>query len=1541
MSLSSRSAICSRTRIEKKMEMSETANRARNDTEMSLVARQEPEGLVGTRIAVVGKGECVVVARNRHFNKPSTFTVRFDGSEATEELQLKKRADGGGHKFYTIADASEENPGANVAEVEVKVADEAPVAELIARDPHEEAEQWTVNQMCICCVNAGNGTAVTFSETAAELGHNKCLCWITYCLFGKVLCCRTCQLYAQTREIKQKFNLTGGPTCMNWAIDPLVNLVSTVTNPGMDPIVTVNNDAVHHYSYRSGSSSNPAQPRRGGGGASLKGRWLALSIALPLAAAAALALAVVLRCRQRRQAARWGRDPYLSSDVGSDVEALDGLPAAAFFRRSRGSHSGDGSELQLSFFRNTGASASRFAIDLEQLRWDQEVGAGASAQVFRGKYYGNEVAVKRFRRSVWDQNKFDGFMRAEAATFAALNHPNVVRFFGAAFDPRSRHGFLVTEYCALGSLADLLGRRAPEAARARFMPVMRGVAAGMAYVHSRGFVHRDLKPGNVLLTAELGVKLCDFGLSRSTGNVAGGRGGAGGAGTHDHFTMMTVGQGTPAFMAPELITGSGDESENEKVQGLLSAVDVFSMGVLMWTSWTAHVPYARLALSPFMLMKKITEGMRPPMPGAGQGGGRGGDEGGGDDEAPRHTGRSADANAADKHGYTALISASLAGHTEIAQALVAAGAGVNAATGGGGTALILASKEGHTEVVQAPVAAGAGVSAVDKDGTLRPLEVEGDKPLAWVRERNAQCIAAVGDPTGTESYRRILAILDSKDKIPAIGRIGNDGWYYNFWQDDVHVRGIWRRTTLESYRTAAPEWETVIDVDALPPPPAPAAAGPSGHPGAGRWTADSRYLEPGAAAGGAAGDAGEPAAELTWVWHGYSLLDEGPSGAWDRALVRLSPGGSDADTTREFDLARQAWVAPAEGGFALPEPAKSDVQYRSRDELLIGTDFDGDGSTLTDSGYPRVVKAWQRGTPLAAARTVFEGAQADISASQYAYYDRGHLHEFQHRQLTFYTARRWYRSPGDLNTPCLEEQAEFVPVPVPDDASFGTFGDAATIELRSEWSPDGLQPARTFPAGALLTAPLADAVRGEWAGLRVLFEPSATASLQSQSGTRNFLVLKVLDDVRTELRFWRYDGGGAWTHCDGEGGGGGEGEGEDEGAVRVGEDVSVGAVWPDDSDELWLWRDGYLVPDALELASAADGCRSTTPLRQKPHMFDAAGLTVRQHFARSADGTRVPYFVVRRAGGDGDGDEAGAAGSFRHDGNNCVLLDAYGGFEISMLPGYSAGVGAGWLERGGVKVIANIRGGGEYGPKWHQAALRAERRRAYEDVEAVAADLIERKVTRPARLAVIGGSNGGLMVGNMLTRPRASRLFGAAVCQVPLLDMRRYSHLLAGASWMAEFGDPDTGDWRFMRKFSAYQMLRHDCIGLPEHEAEAETETEADPAAGAGAAGAAAAPPPPASDGDGGGGGVGWRCPKVLFTTSTRDDRVHPGHARKMVRALQEEAQPRGLASTVLYWENTEGGHGGAADNKQRAYMWALSYEFLAQALGLGCAPKL
>jgi len=706
-------------------------------------------------------------------------------------------------------------------------------------------------------------------------------------------------------------------------------------------------------------------------------------------------------------------------------------------------------------------------------------------------------------------------------------------------------------------------------------------------------------------------------------------------------------------------------------------------------------------------------------------------------------------------------------------------------------------------------------------------EVQGAEPLAWVKKQNEHAVAELGDPTGTEAYRRILGILDSKEKIPYVSRIGK--WYYNFWQDEKHQKGLWRRTTLESYRSDSPRWEPVLDLDAL--------AEKEG---------------------------------VSWVWGGYDVLDEGPGCMWDRALLTLSPGGSDAVVVREFDLERCEFVLEANGGFVLPE-AKSSVSYRTRDELLVGTDF-GEGS-LTDSGYPRVVKAWKRGTPLDQAALVFEGKREDVSAYQFMYHDRGHWHEFQHRSLDFYHSAKWYRKADPAQSAVIAASNEFVRIPVPDDTGVGTFGDAAVLTLRSDWKLEN----RTFKSGSLLSLKLSDCVAGDFSNLQVLFEPTERTSFQGSAGTKNFMVLSVLNNVKAELRYWKYDGEGRWVQ---------QHPADDSGGVAIGCDVQVSAMWPTDTDDVWIVRDGYLQPDTLQIATAEDCCSKPEDIKAKPSMFNASGLVVKQLEAESLDGTKVPYFLIHRE-------------DAKFDGTMPTLLDGYGGFEIPMTPGYSAGVGAAWLERGGAKVIANIRGGGEFGPAWHQAALQEKRHKAYEDFEAVAADLIKRGVTSPDKLACIGGSNGGLLVGNMITR-KGAELFGAVVCQVPLLDMRKYHKLLAGASWMAEYGDPDKPEeWEFIRTFSPYHRIHEICL----------------------------------SDGS------QWSCPQVLFTTSTKDDRVHPGHARKMVKRLLDDV-PKDRAPKVLYWENIEGGHGGAADNKQRAYMWALTYEFLWQTIGLGTADQ-
>ncbi|MFH5821692.1 prolyl oligopeptidase family protein [Georgenia sp. AZ-5] len=688
----------------------------------------------------------------------------------------------------------------------------------------------------------------------------------------------------------------------------------------------------------------------------------------------------------------------------------------------------------------------------------------------------------------------------------------------------------------------------------------------------------------------------------------------------------------------------------------------------------------------------------------------------------------------------------------------------------------------------------------DRYGWLE--DVEGAEPLAWVRERNAEAQAALGTARFEKLRAGVLEVLDSTAKIPAVTQRGE--YLYNFWTDAEHVRGVWRRTTWESYRTDAPEWEVLIDVDAL-----------------------------GAAEG------------VSWVWHGARVLR--PS--FDKALVELSRGGADADVTREFDLTTKTFV---EGGLAREE-SKGGMGWAdaSGDEVFVYTDF-GDGS-MTTSGYPRTVRRWRRGTPLAEAPEVFAGEATDMSIAATHDATPGFERDFVVRARAFYDSETYLLGDGDTLTR----------LDVPASSEPGVHREWLTVELREDWDVAG----RTYPAGALLATGFDDFLAGG-RDFAVLHEPTQTTSLAGASWTRHHLVLNILDDVSNRLEVLTPPAGaadGGWRRRPLDL----AGHGDDVPAFAT---IAVGAIDPDEEDALWLTTSGFLSPTTLSrLDLDGDGATVTIErLKSLPAFFDATGLHVEQHFVASADGTRVPYFQVSPQPATDDCEVLPAP----------TLLSGYGGFEIPRLPAYSGTIGRSWLERGGVYVVANIRGGGEYGPAWHQAALKENRHKAFEDFAAVARDLVARGVTDPAHLAAQGGSNGGLLVGNMLTR--YPELFGAIVCQVPLLDMRRYSHLLAGASWMAEYGDPDDpAQWEFIRTFSPYHLFD------PERD-----------------------------------------YPPVLLTTSTRDDRVHPGHARKMA-ALMGDA-----GKDVTYYENIEGGHGGAATNEQAAFMQALSFEFLWQRLG-------
>ena len=663
-------------------------------------------------------------------------------------------------------------------------------------------------------------------------------------------------------------------------------------------------------------------------------------------------------------------------------------------------------------------------------------------------------------------------------------------------------------------------------------------------------------------------------------------------------------------------------------------------------------------------------------------------------------------------------------------------------------------------------------------------DVTGEKQIAWVRERNAESTRVLTSGTAFPALeRRILSILDSKERIPTVTRIGDH--YYNLWRDAANPKGVWRRTTLDEYRKAEPAWETVIDIDAL-----------------------------------------AKAEKENWVWHGAAVLE--PE---DRVcLVSLSRGGADADIVREFDLDRKAFV---DDGFSLPE-AKSRVAWRGRESLFVATDF-GPGS-LTTSGYPRTVREWARGTPLPQAEVVFEGQPDDMAVGASRDLTPGFERDFLVRQITFWTNEFFLRRGGQL-----------IKIDKPDDANASVHREWLLIELRSPWTVEET----TYPAGALLAANFEAFLKGDRT-LHVLFEPTDRTSLAAWAGTRNHILLTTLDNVRNRISVLTFTDG-TWHR-------------EPLSGVP---DIGTATVSPVDeieSDDYWLLTSSPLEPSTLSLGSAATPTKTPEKLKHTPAFFDASGMKVEQHEAVSKDGTRIPYFQIGRA-------------DLPADGSTPTLLYGYGGFEIPLLPGYSPASGVAWLEKGHAYVIANIRGGGEFGPRWHQAALKEKRHRAYEDFAAVAEDLISRKVTSPAHLGIMGGSNGGLLMGNMLTtRPD---LFGAVVCQVPLLDMRRFNKLLAGASWMGEYGNPDTPEeWAFIRGFSPYHNVARD-----------------------------------------------RDYPPILITTSTRDDRVHPGHARKMTARLLEYGKP------VLSYENIEGGHGGASDNKQKAFMDALGWTFLDREL--------
>ncbi len=587
----------------------------------------------------------------------------------------------------------------------------------------------------------------------------------------------------------------------------------------------------------------------------------------------------------------------------------------------------------------------------------------------------------------------------------------------------------------------------------------------------------------------------------------------------------------------------------------------------------------------------------------------------------------------------------------------------------------------------------------------------------------------------------------------------------------------------------------------------------------------------------------------SWVWHGARVLHPDH----DRALIDLSEAGSDADLTREFDIPSRTWV---DDGFSRAT-AKGSMDWIDRNTVWLSTDL-GPG-TVSSSGYPLQVRIVRRGQDSEDAQPVVVGAPSDMAVGAVHDPTDGFERSWISVSHDFYHSTTYLLPEGSPTT-------DLVPVPirvdVPADSDAAGWRNWLLVLLHSDWQLDD----RTWATGTLLAFDLETFLTGNRAA-QALFTPDEHTVLQGWTVTRHHLVLTASADVVPRiLVLTPPDTPGLWRSHD-----------LDTTSLEIPPLSSISArpVTPLDDDRVWLSVSGFTTPTTLlllDLTGDSGDVASARVARRAPALFDATGVAVSQHFATSRDGTRVPYFQLGRADARTDGGEG--------DPGAPTVLYGYGGFEVSLLPGYSPVLGAALLERGGTYVIANIRGGGEYGPSWHQAALTRDRPRAYEDFEAVARDLIARGVTTPSRLGIQGGSNGGLLTGNMLMR--TPQLFGAVVIQAPLLDMRRYHTLSAGASWMAEYGDPDDPQqWEFIRTFSPFHLFDPDRA-----------------------------------------------YPPVLITTSTRDDRVHPAHARTLAWRMFE------AGCAVTYVENTEGGHSGAADTKQRAHMQALVWEFFWRQLG-------
>ncbi len=680
----------------------------------------------------------------------------------------------------------------------------------------------------------------------------------------------------------------------------------------------------------------------------------------------------------------------------------------------------------------------------------------------------------------------------------------------------------------------------------------------------------------------------------------------------------------------------------------------------------------------------------------------------------------------------------------------------------------------------------AAVAQTVEDPYLWLEEIESARALDQVKAWNKATEELLATDPKLASYEsRARAILDDEQQIAAPDSVMGD-LVANLWRDANHKRGIWRVSPLAAYRAGAPEWRTVIDVDAL---------------------------------GKAEGK--------SWVWHGADCL----APAYTRCLVSLSPGGTDADVVREFDLGTGTFV---DGGFTIPE-SKNSVAWVDADTLLVVGDFGPD--SLTASGYGRIAKLWKRGTSLASAPTVLEGVKTDVAVNPYARQDGDRRWTFLDRGKDFYTSE----------VSLLAANGTVVRTPLPEDASFeDVIGGRLIAKLQS--------PLGTIPEGSVVAYSLADIEAGRPAAPELVMAPSKSQAIEEVAASDNVLWVKALDDVSGKLFALRRGADGTWAQT----------------AIPLAANSTVHLLeTAGATDTAFVTVEGMLMPPALYAVTPTG---APTLVQSLPAKFDAATMTVDQRFATSKDGTRIPYFLVRKKG------VSGAVPT---------LIHAYGGFRAAQTPTYLTGqpyragpLGMFLVEEGNAYVLANIRGGGEYGPEWHKSVLRENRQKSFDDLHAVAEDLIRTGVTARGKVGISGRSNGGVLVGAALTqRPD---LYSAVISGSPLHDMKRYSQLLAGASWVAEYGDPDVpADWAFLSKYSPYQQLK-----------------------------------------------PGVKYPAVFFYSSTKDDRVHPGHARKMAARLDE------YGNRFYFHEYLEGGHSVGADHAEDAHRAALLMAYLKRELG-------